>query len=450
MGIAQYPPVGLGYLATAARKFGHEVKILDCVKERMDINAFTSFVKKENFDIAGFTVWSLALNELKESLKIIKRLKPKAITIVGGPHPSAVPDKTMEFFSEADFGFKGEGEIGFPRFLEAIENKKTDFSQIPGLIWRANNKIITNEPRLSKDLDSLGLPSWDLINPKSYFMPGSLIGRDTAVLTCTRGCPYSCTFCAVWIIAGKKIRKRSIQNILEEIDYLHKNYGIKIFDIPDENFIFDKNFVREFCNAIIKKRKRFEFFLPNGIRLDTVDKEILLLMRKAGFRREIAVGIESGSERVLKLMKKNLPLGTIREKIKLLNEVGFRPIGYFILGFPGETKEDIKKTINLALELKLYAAAFTPFAPMPGTEATNYLLEKGELPRDFDFTQITTDRISYAPEGMTKKELDRIRKMILLRFNLRWRPLFYYLSNYNSFKFALVKFINLFTKGGQA
>jgi radical SAM superfamily enzyme YgiQ (UPF0313 family) len=449
MGLAQYPPVGLGYLATAARKCGHKVKILDCIKERMDLDTFRNFIRKEDFDVAGFTLWSMALMQAKESLKIIKDLRPKAVTILGGPHPSALPEKTLEFFPEADFGFVGEGEIGFPRFLQDLEKGKSDFYDVPGLVYRVDNQIKVNTPERCEDLDSLGFPSWDLINPRDYFLPGSLISKDTAVLTCTRGCPFSCTFCSAWITAGKKIRKRSVKNILEEIDYLHKNYGIKIFDIPDENFTFDKEFVKEFCLSVINSGRRFEFFLPNGVRLDTVDCEILHLMRKAGFRREIAVGIESGSERILRLMKKNLDIETVKEKIKLLNQAGFRPIGYFILGFPGETKEDIEKTLKLALELELYAAAFTPFAPMPGTEATNELFKKGELPSDFDFTEITTDRISYAPQGMSKEELDRIRKKALLRFNLRWRSLFYYLHNYNSFRFALIKIVSLFIKGGQ-
>ncbi|MDD5255811.1 MAG: radical SAM protein [Candidatus Omnitrophica bacterium] len=450
MGVAQYPPVGLGYLATAARKEGHQVEILDCVKDRVELGAFASAVQAKDFDVAGFMVWSLALPQVRESVGIIKRLRPRATVILGGPHPSALPGKTLEFFPQADFAFRGEGEIGFPLFLAALGRGEKDFSGVPGLVWRRNSEVIANDPRMSEDLDALGFPSWDLIKPREYFMPGSLIGKDTSVLTCTRGCPYSCTFCSAWITAGKKIRKRSIQNILEEIEHLDKSYGIKIFDIPDENFTFDRDFVKGFCNAVIAHKKRFEFFLPNGIRLDSLDEEILSLMRKAGFRREVAVGIESGSERVLKLMKKSLSLGMVREKVKLLRRTGFRPIGYFILGFPGETKEDMEKTVTLAIELKLSAAAFTPFAPMPGTEATCALIERGELPQDFDFTSVTTDRVAYAPSGMTKEELDAIRKRALLRFNLRWRPLLYYFGNYNSFKFAWAKFVNLFVKGGQA
>lgn len=449
MGVAQYPPVGLGYLSTSARKAGHEIQILDCVKEKLRLDGFEEAIRKREFDVAGFTVWSLSLRAVKEAIGIIKRLKPEAQVILGGPHPSALPFKTLEYFPQADFAFVGEGEIGFPKFLESLKLKDPVFSEVPGLVWRDKGEVTANEPAMQEDLDSLGFPSWDLINPRDYFMSGSLIGKDTCVLTCTRGCPYSCTFCSAWITAGKKIRKRSVKNILEEIEYLSGNYGIKVFDIPDENFTFDKDFVAGFCRAVISLNKRFEFFLPNGIRLDTLDEDLLGLMRKAGFRREVAVGIESGSERVLKLMKKNLSLGLVKEKVELLNRAGFRPIGYFILGFPGETKEDMEKTVAFALKLKLVAAAFTPFAPMPGTEATAGILSRGELPQDFDFTSVTTDKVAYAPSGMTRGELDTFRKKALLRFNLRPRQLFYYLANYNSLKFAIAKAVSLFIKGRQ-
>ena len=448
-GLAQYPPVGLGYLATAARNRGYGLRILDCVKEKFSLDDFAEFLRKNKFDVIGITVWSLALEEVGRSLEIIKRLTPETVTVIGGPHPSALPQKSLEYFQDADFAFRGEAEIGFPQFLDRINQGRQDFAGVPGLIWRQDDKIIANPPQWEEDLDSLGFPSWDLINPKGYFMPGALISKDTAVLTCTRGCPYHCSFCSAWITAGRKIRKRSVKNILSEIEYLHKNYGIRIFDIPDENFTFDKNYVREFCSALLPFKKSFEFFLPNGIRLDSLDRELLDLMLRAGFRREVAVGIESGSERVLKLMRKSLSLEIVREKVALLNSIGFRPIGYFILGFPGETWEDMEKTVRFALDLKLYAAAFTPFAPMPGTEATNQIMQNGELPEDFDYTAIAPDKVAYAPVGIGKEELDKFRKKALLRFNLRWRPILYYLHDPNSFKLALTKIYNLFIKGNQ-
>ena len=449
MGIAQYPPVGLGYLATAARQKGHGVRIIDCVKEGLSPAGFRELIAQDDSVLYGFNLWSLALKETKESIAVIRQLRPQAKIILGGPHPSALPKETLEYFPQADFAFCGEGEIGFPLFLDALAQGRQDFAGVPGLVWRREGEIKANDPAWEEDLDKLGYPSWDLLNPRAYFKRGTLIGRDTAVLTCTRGCPYQCTFCSAWITAGRKIRLRSISHILCEIEYLNRNFGIRVFDIPDENFTFDREHVIEFCQAVMPYRGRFEFFLPNGIRLDSLDLELLRMMRQAGFRREVAVGIESCSQRVLKLMKKNLSLSVVREKVALLNKAGFRPIGYFILGFPGETRQDMQKTLALAMELKLCAAAFTPFAPMPGTEATNALLENGELPRNFDFSAVTTDKVAYSPPGISKEELDALRKKAILKFNLRPLPLFYYLKNFDSFKFAAAKVTNLFFKKKQ-
>jgi len=285
-----YPPIGLGYLATAIRN-RHEVKIIDCVRSKIDLIGLKKVIKQENPDVVGITVWSLAIREVKSITEITK--EEKCVSIIGGPHPSGLRGETLRQFESVDFAFCGEGEIGFPLFLEALDTKS--FSEVPGLIWRNGFEIKENLPLRQDNLDTLGMPSWDLIEPHTYCTPGTLIGKDTAVLTCTRGCPHQCTFCSAWLTVGRKVRKRSVPKIVEEIEYLKNNYDMRMFDIPDENFTSDKNFVMEFCDAVKKYKRKIEFFLPSGIRLDTLDREVLMAMREAGFRRSVSVGIESGS-----------------------------------------------------------------------------------------------------------------------------------------------------------
>ena len=440
-GLLQYPPVGLGFLASAGRRHGHTFVILDCVKEKMTFSQFEEYIKINKFDVFGINVWSNTLNSVKKSITVIKKYHPKSVVVLGGPHPSALPLRTLEFFQDADFVIAGEAEMGFPKLLDGEE-----LSNVEGLVWRKGRQIIVNKSAFIDDLDECGYPSWDLIHPRDYFLAGSIITKNTAVLSCTRGCPYSCTFCAARLTAGKKIRKRTIPHIIGELVHLNTTYGITTFAIPDENFTFDKAYVIDFCNTVIERGFHFEYFFPCGIRLDTLDEELLMLMRKAGFRREVAVGIESGSERIQESIKKNLNLVMVKDKVALLNDMGFRPIGYFILGLPGETREDLDKTIKFAMSLKLSAAAFTPFLPIPGTEATNTLMKQGILPAEFNFTSIVTDKINVAPEGLTKEEMDSIRKRAILRFNLRWRPLMYYLKNWNNLKFGINRFLNIFMR----
>jgi radical SAM superfamily enzyme YgiQ (UPF0313 family) len=167
-------------------------------------------------------------------------------------------------------------------------------------------------------------------------------------------------------------------------------------------------------------------------------------MLKAGFARRLAVGIESGSNRILKLMNKKVRTEVIEEKLKLMAKVGFKPIGYFIIGYPGETKEDIEETIRFSRKVNLYEAAFTCYIPMPGTATFNHIVEREGFPKDFDFTRLNTDRVNYAPEGITEEELLRLKKKALLSFYLRPRPLMNLLSNVNHLRFTITKFYHIF------
>lgn len=446
-GLGKFPPIGLGYLATSLRRKGYKVKILDCLKEDMDSKGYRDYIVENRPNVVGVNSWSSSIKEVKEILKITKEIDNRITTIVGGPHPSAIPQETMEYFYYAEFGFKGEAEIGLPMLVDKLSKKKEiDVRQIPGLIWKENNRWNVNEQIFCEDLDALDYLAWDLIRPEEYSQPGTITFGKTAPIITTRGCPYICTFCSPHIIAGRKIRYRSTENIIHEIKLLKSRYGIKKIAIMDENFTLNKNHVLSLCHRIIKEKINMEFSLPNGIRLDTLNKELLMLMRKAGFTSSVAVGIESGSERILKMIKKHLKKETVKEKIDLMRRCGFRPIGYFILGFPTETIDEMYETLEFARELKLYRAGFSPLFILPGTEIYNELKCKGDLPFDYDFTTLFTDSISYAPRGLTLEEFGKVRKNIVLRFNLQPRVIFDYMCDLNSFIFALVKFRGIFLK----
>lgn len=446
-GLAKFPPIGLGYLATALRKKDYDVKILDCLKEDINSDRYREYILKNRPDVIGVNTWSCAIKEVKEIIKITKEIDSRITAIVGGPHPSAIPEEAISFFSDADYGFRGEAEIGLPMLIDKLANKEDiDIGQIPGLIWKENGRWNVNEQIFYEGLDRLDYLAWDLIHPEEYSQPGTITFGHTAPIITTRGCPYLCTFCSPHIIAGHRLRFRSTENIMQEVKLLRDNYGIKRIAIMDENFTLNKNHAIALCNTIIKERLDMEFSLPNGVRLDTLDEGFLVLMRKAGFSPNIAVGIESGSERILKMIKKHLKKETVREKIDLLRRTGFRPIGYFILGFPTETISEMYETLKFAKELKLYRAAFSPLLLLPGTEIYNQLKNNGGFPIDYDFSNLYTDRITYAPAGLTLEEFEKIRKRIVLSFNLQPRVIFDYIRDINSFIFAMFKFINIFLK----
>lgn len=223
-------------------------------------------------------------------------------------------------------------------------------------------------------------------------------------------------------------------------------YGIRRFVVFDENLTLHKDHIKSLCAAVIDSGIKVSFELPNGIRLDTLELGVLKMMRRAGFSERVAVGIESGSARLLKFMKKGLTKEEIREKVDLLNAAGFRPIGYFIVGFPTETRAEIDETISFAMELKLYRAGFMPFHPLPGTESFRFLVETGEISESFDWSKLSTDTIAYSPKGISKAELEVLRKKAILRFNLRPRVMWDYLRDCNSFMFAMRKLSSIFLR----
>lgn len=397
------PDLGLGYLAGALKKENHQVDILDCVNLRMTFRKFEDYIAGIDFDIIGFRVFSTDLFSVKKSLIIVKNKRPDVKIILGGAHPSAFPEQTLQYFDEADFAIRGEAETGLAALIKNFSNPNEICKEtIPGLIWREDGEIKTNSPVFPESLDTLEHPDWNLINPRNYpFQTSYLIkSKFVAPLIMTRGCPYQCTFCSCRSVTGHKIRSHSVPYIIEEIKFLKSNFGIQEVCFIDDNFLVFRNIVMELCEQMIRQKLdvRWTCF---GIRLDLIDKEILSLMEKAGCYL-LTVGIESGSQRILNHMKKNLTLDLIKEKINLVNtETDIKVIGNFIIGYPLEREDDILKTIKFARTLPLYGANFFPFHPAPGTEIFDALIEKKEL-KVIDWEHMGQDRFPYIPEGISK------------------------------------------------
>ena len=433
------PPIGLGYLATALRKAGHEAKILDCAKERFDLDAFGQFVKKVRPDAVGFQVWSCDVPNVRESLQIVKAVNPNIVTIIGGAHPSGVVEDSLRHFENADFAFKGEGEVGLPLLIDKLSGRKnTAFTDVPGLIWREEGTIRANPPVFVDDLDSFGFPAWDLMDPGTYPKAphqGFMKAFPIAPIFTTRGCPYACTFCATETIMGKKVRYRSVNNVIEEIRLLRDKYKIKEIHVEDDNFTINKRYVKEFCNKLVDGKIGVFWYCSSGIRLDLLDEEVLSLMKKANCYT-LTIAIESGSQRVLDLMKKDLTLEEARKQIALMNKTGYKPTGLFMIGFPGETRQEMEETLRFAMGLDLKRAQFAIFHPLPGSEIFNELAAKGEL-RDLDWTKLKPSEAAYESKEISAKELKSFQRKAFLIFHLRPRILFYQLKEIQSFNHLL-------------
>lgn len=413
------PSLGLGYIAALADKAGHAVKILNCVKENMSYRDFANFIRLNHFDLIGFQVFSYDLDSVKKHLSSIKANSPDTITVAGGAHPSGDPEGIMSYLPELDYAFQGEAEVGFPLFLERLASKIDDYSDIPGLIYSKEGQICINPIKLVEDLDSLPMPAWDIIIPESYpEAPHGAFAKNfpTAPIIVTRGCPYPCTFCSGKTITGLKVRRRSIDNVLEELKYLSRR-GIREFHIEDENFILDKSMVIDFCNRLLSDRLNMSWSLPAGVRIDSLDREILEAMERSGCY-SIALGIEFGSQRIMDLTKKMITIDMVQQKLELFKGLNIKTTGFFMFGIPGETINEIKETIRFALRLPIDRAQFNNFMPLPGSKIYRDLLEKGRL-KKINWGKFYVHDVSYTDGAITPRILKNLQRTAYLRFYLR-------------------------------
>lgn len=447
------PPIGLGYLASALRRNGFSnVFILDCIKERLSYNGLREYLQKCKPEIVGFQVFSYDFDSVVKSIDLVKEVSPGSIVLIGGPHVSATTKNALEEIKGADFGFVGEAEVGLPLLVSKLfKAKQIPWDNIPGLIWREGTNVRMNPRVMVEDLDKLEFPSWDLMHPATYpDTPQGCFYRNLPIapISTSRGCPYLCTFCGSGVNMGRKLRLRSIKNVLGEMDMLYYDFGVREFHIIDDMFNFHKERIFELCQGLKDRKWNISYTFPNGLRLNHLDKENLRIMKDTGLYA-LTVGIESGSQRILDMMKKNLTLRLIEEKINLIKESGIEPNGFFILGYPGETVDDIKTTIRFAKRLNLKRAHFSNFLPLPGTEITQKLIETGEINQP-KWNTLVYSKVAYSPKEINKRQLKRLQRRAFLEFYLRPRillQLFLEIKTLTHLRMTFIRMIDYLLRG---
>lgn len=423
------PPVGLGYLASAVRKRGHGVKVLDAMRWNMtDAEVIRSAVTWRP-DVLGIQCFSTDVSRVRDLLIRVKTALPHVVTFAGGPHPTSDPPATIHALGcGMDFGFRGEGEDSIPAFLDRLayigagSSLRASLSRepLPGLYWEKDGDVHRDGIARIQDVDALPMIAWDLLEPERYPMaPQAGFFRQFPVspISVSRGCPFDCSFCAAHTISGSKMRYRSVENVMEEMHYLHRERGIREFHVIDDNFTWHRRYVLEFCEALRSTGLGATWTCPNGIRVDTLDREVLASMRQAGCYA-LAIGIESGSPRILKDIEKGTTLEMIREKVALIKEAGIDPVGYFILGFPEETGEEMEATVQLALELELRRAHFMLFRPLPGTRSLESIRVRGDLDR-IRAGATSYAQVAYVLPELSPRSLKNIQRKAFLRFYFR-------------------------------
>lgn len=446
----EVPPQPLLYLASVLREKGFSVEIIDANAYRWSSKKVVDYIIEKAPLCAGITAPTMLISTAGLISEKIKEANPEIITLVGGPHISAMPIETMKHYPHIDIGVVGEGEGTIVELIAKLKklNKRLDLKEIKGIAFRSNNEVKLTEKRpYIDDLDTLPYPAWDLLPDilKHYQQSVARVDKLPAISIITsRGCPYQCTFCARNVF-GNKIRAHSAAYMINLIKFLISKYKVKSLCIEDENFVIFKKRLIELCQMMIDEKLGITWSCASSI--NEINPDILKLMKKAGCW-QISFGIESGSQDILDSIKKGTKLERIEYALKITKEAGIMTKGYFIIGHLRETEETIKKTINFAKRIALDDFQMSHLVPFPGTEIYAQAGKFGEFNNDWSQMNIWTPL--FIPRGFKKADLEYWSKKAFREFYFRPRPIFNfmkrasrpaYIKKYFSDGFKIFKFL---------
>jgi radical SAM superfamily enzyme YgiQ (UPF0313 family) len=411
------PPLGLLYVAAYAREnTGHNISVLDAVVDELDYPEIKARIAREKPDVVGVTATTFTLVDAMETVKAAKEVDGEITVVMGGPHPYIYPDETINL-PGVDFLVLGEGEEVFASLLDNLHNKAA-LRKVRGLVFRDNGETVnTGNPPLVDDLDALPFPARDLTPYRKY---NSLIAKTQPVTTMitSRGCPFRCLFCDRPHL-GKRFRARSAKNVVDEMEEC-VDLGIHEFLIYDDTFTINKQRVMDICGEILSRGLKIGWDVR--ARVDTVTPDMLGAMKEAGCDR-IHYGVESGSPEVIETLRKGITVEQVRRVFRETKEAGIAILAYFMIGSPGETREQMRESLRLARELAPDYMHLSITTPFPETDLYRMGFEKGVLTEDYWRTFARNPQKGFIPkvweEHLTRDELVEMLHSAYREFYLR-------------------------------
>lgn len=349
---SNYPPLGLGYLASSARINGLSVEIVDGKLEghlSPEQTAERIIAYKPKY--VGFTAMTVEVSTVNKIAKLLKSSQINPLIIIGGAHANALPEKTLEESGDIDFVIAGEGETSLVDLIRADKG----FNQIPGLYWREDGTIKNSiPPQYNENPATTPFPAWDIF-PRTDIYP---------VMT-ERGCPFNCVFCSHNM--SKKVRRRPVENVMEEIEWVYENFKPSEIYFEDETFGLQPEHTMELLARLVEFNRHAGLKFKAQTRVDRVNEPMIEMMKRAGFEY-LELGVETGDTEVLSRCGKGIDLKQVEKAVQIVRKVGMKIWFKFIIGLPGETRESVRRTINFAVKHNPDRLSVATIVAYPGSD----------------------------------------------------------------------------------
>jgi radical SAM superfamily enzyme YgiQ (UPF0313 family) len=389
----RYFPVGITTLGTFLQHAGHEVTVYDAdynanplhmdytllpQSYRSYLNSFRDdrhpvwrevrdVIAGARPDLIGISIWTTYAASAFHVARLSKEIHPTGTVVMGGPHATVKADEILSISPHVDYVIRGDGEIPMLETAKHLCSEPPSVTLVAGLSFRNGGDIVHNPSVTpSQDITVLPFPDRSLLMHEDKYS-----AEDMGLIMTSRGCPYDCSYCATHT---RRVSYRPIENIISEINYVKNKYGTTLFSFKDDSFTVNKKRVEQFCDMLIEGKLGIQW--ECNTRVDLIDPVLLGKMKKAGCV-SMKVGIESGSERILTKMNKHITLEQIRKTAEIFSASGIFWTGYFLMGIPGESLDEIRQTLDLMRQIKPDFASISVYEPFPGTDMFREGIEKG-------------------------------------------------------------------------
>lgn len=431
-------PLGTAWLAATLRR-ENEVHVIDATAEGysrvrdagggfveygLSVEEIRSRIAQIRPHVVGVTcLFSSHWPAVKAIARAAKSVDPNIITVTGGTHPTFLAAECLAEEPAIDAVVPGEGEITVEALCHSVRDGKP-LDAVAGIACRRDGKpFVDARAPFIENLDTLPFPAWDLFPMETYFrvnIPHDIVSREARVapVATSRGCSAGCVFCSSTVFWGRRYRTRSPENVLDEIQTLHEKYGVREIEFEDDNLTLRREHCTPIFEGLIARRLPVCWSMPNGLAVWTVDDSLLELMKRSGCY-QITLAIESGDPVVLRdVVKKPLDLDRVMPIARKARSLGININSFFIIGFPGETRQQAMHTIAFARRLQPDKATFMIATPLPGTRLHETAVAQGLLDPGFRFDRAAFTRVSLRHAEIPPEELERIIRRETFRFNM--------------------------------